>query len=140
MSQNKPTKRTESESQEPEKPETEAGAASAFSDFVGLNNAGFEAFMKSSDSMFRAMASINSEIIDFTDKRVRAVWDTTQSMVKCNTWSEAFEIQSKHAKSAMEEYIAEGNKLLNLSAQAGREGWAPIEETARSSLDQVVKR
>lgn len=103
-------------------------------DFFDLSAKGTDALVRSSEAMFKAMESVGRELIDFADKRVRAVNDITQSVVRCNTWSEAYELQTKHARTALEAYAAEARTLLDISAKAHKEGLMPLEEHARTSL------
>ncbi|MDH3235708.1 MAG: phasin family protein [Alphaproteobacteria bacterium] len=103
-------------------------------DFFDLNVKGTEALVRSSEALFTALESVGREIIDFADQRMRAVTDITQSVVKCNTWAEAYEMQAKHARSTLEAYTAEARTLLDLSAKASKEGLVPLEEHARTSL------
>jgi len=104
------------------------------SDFFELSAKGTEALVRSGEVMFKAMESMGRELIDFTDKRVRAMSDTTQSVVRSNTWAEAYELQTKHARTALEAYAAEARTLLDISAKASKDGLVPLEQHARSSL------
>jgi hypothetical protein len=103
-------------------------------EFFDLSAKGTDALVRSGEAMFKAMESVGRELIDFTDKRVRAVSDITQSVVRCNTWSEAYELQTKHARSALEAYAAEARTLLDISAKASKEGLMPLEQHARTTL------
>jgi len=114
-----------------------AGEPQLFDGMTGLfdmSTKGTEALVRSGEAMFKAMESVGRELIDFTDKRVRAVSDVTQSVVRCNTWTEAYELQTRHARSAVEAYAAEARTLLDISARASKDGLTPLEEHARSSL------
>jgi len=104
------------------------------SDFFDLNVKGTEALVRSSEALFTALESVGREIIDFADQRMRAVTDITQSVVQCNTWTEAYELQAKHARSTLEAYTAEARTLLDLSAKASKDGLVPLEQHARTSL------
>lgn len=134
MTQSNPSEKTK----EPVEQVTDATSA-AFHQLMSMNVAGLDAWMKSTDSMLKATNSMSQEIIDFADKRMKAVWDTTQSMVKCNTWSEAYELQSHHTRSAVEEYLAEANKMMSLTAEATKNGWSPIQESVDAALNNDVK-
>ena len=103
-------------------------------EFFDLGTKSTEALARSSEAMFKAMETMGRELIDFTDKRMRAVSDTTQSVICCTTWSDAYELQAKHARSALEAYSAEARTLLDISAKASKDGLAPIEQHARTSL------
>jgi hypothetical protein len=134
MPEGNSTPPTSKETQE----QTQATAAEpvlgGMNEFFDLGTKSTEALARSSEAMFKAMETMGRELIDFTDKRVRAVSDTTQSVARCNSWSEAYELQAKHACSAFEAYAEEARTLLDLSAKASKEGMAPIEEHARTSL------
>ena len=129
MTQSNPNEKTK----EPVEQVTDA-TSTAFQQLMNMNAAGLDAWMKSTDSMLKATNSMSQEIIDFADKRMKAVWDTTQSMVKCNTLSEAYELQSNHTRSAVEEYLAEANRMMSLTAEATKNGWSPIQESVSSAL------
>jgi hypothetical protein len=127
-----PSSKTSQEQQA--KAAAEQPLVNSMNDFFDLSAKGTDALMRSGEAMFKAMESVGRELIDFTDKRVRAVSDVTQSVVRCNTWSEAYELQTKHARTALEAYAAEARTLLDISAKASREGLMPLEEHARTSL------
>lgn len=95
--------------------------------------AGLEALFQSTGNVFKLAASVSEELMSFTDKRLRAMVDTTQSVVKSSTWSEAYELQSKHARLAVEDYFAEANRIFDISARATSEGLAPLQNFAKST-------
>jgi hypothetical protein len=103
-------------------------------DFFDMSAKGTEALVRSGEVMFKAMEVVGRELIDFTDKRVRAASDVTQSVVRCNTWAEAYELQTKHARSVLEAYAQEARLLFDISAKASKEGLVPLEQHARTSL------
>jgi len=121
-----------------EQKQTETTAAEpllgGMNEFFDLGTKSTEALARSSEAMFKAMETMGRELIDFTDKRVRAMSDTTQSVARCNTWSEVCELQAKHASAALEAYAAEARILFDITAKASKDGIAPIEEHARTSL------
>jgi hypothetical protein len=130
-----PPKSTHAKSQDKQTTTSaEAPMLDGVNEFFDLSAKSTEALVRSGEVMFKAMESVGREIIDFTDKRVRAVSDVTQSVARCNTWSEAYELQTKHARSALEAYAAEARTLLDISAKASKDGLAPIEQHARTSL------
>ena len=124
------------QAQQEHKPSTsgEPPLLDGMSEFFDLNVKGTDALVRSGEAMFAAMESVGREIIDFTDQRVRAMTDITQSVVQCNTWAEAYELQAKHARSTLEAYTAEARTLLDLSAKASKDGLVPLEKHARTSL------
>lgn len=133
-----PPKSTHAKSQESQDQQEITSAAQpplgGINEFFDLGTKSSEALARSSEVMFKAMESVGCELIDFTDKRMRAVSDTTQSVICCTTWSDAYELQAKHARSALEAYSAEARTLLDISAKASKDGLAPIEQHARTSL------
>lgn len=138
MPEGNSTPPTSKKSQEQKQEQTQATAAEPLLDgmneFFDLGTKSTEALARSSEAMFKAMETMGRELIDFTDKRVRAMSDTTQSVARCNTWSEACELQAKHASAALEAYAAEARTLFDITAKASKDGIAPIEEHARTSL------
>lgn len=125
-----PPASTETQTQET----AEQGVLDGMNELFDLSAKGTEALVRSSEVMFKAMESVGRELIDFADKRVRAVSDVTQSVVRCNTWSEAYELHTKHAHSTLEAYSAEARTLLDISAKASKEGLVPLEQHARTAL------
>ena len=93
MPEGNTTPPTSKKTQEQKQEQTQATAAEPLLDgmneFFDLGTKSTEALARSSEAMFKAMETMGRELIDFTDKRVRAISDTTQSVARCNTWSEA---------------------------------------------------
>lgn len=111
-----------------------AGATTpGFDAAIATGAAGLEALFESTGSVIKLAATVGEELMKFTDKRLRAVADTTQSIVKSTTWTEAYELQSKYARLAVEDYFAEANRIFDLSARATTEGLAPLEKFAKST-------
>lgn len=108
-------------------------------DLVSVNNGTMDAFLRASEAVLRGVASLNEEVLSFADKRMRASIDTSQSLVKCSTFAEAMELQSRFARSATEDYLQEATKLLNLSASVTKEGMAQWESHARETAAMFKK-
>lgn len=134
MPEGKSTPPASTEKQTQAQAAAEQGVLDGVNEFFEISAKGTEALARSGEVMFKAMETVGREIIDFTDKRVRAMNDTTQSVVRCNTWSEAYELQTKYARTALEAYAAEARTLLDISAKASKDGLVPLEQHARTSL------
>lgn len=104
----------------------ENGAHILVEDLVSVNNATMDAFLRASEAVLKGMASLNEEVISFADKRLRASFDTGQSLVKCSNIAEAMELQSDYAREATEDYLEEATKILNLSAEVTKIGRAHV--------------
>ena len=108
-------------------------------DFVHANGTAMEAFMRAGEAVLKGVGTLGEEMVTFAEKRVRASMDTTQSLVRCGSFAEAFELQSQYARSATEEYFTEATKIFSLSAKIAKDGMAPIESQAREAAENLGK-
>lgn len=107
------------------------------SGMASMNGAAMEAFLRASETTLKGMGVLSEEMMNFADKRFRASVETGQCLAKCVTFAEAIELQSKFARSATEDYLAEAGKLLNMSVQVAKDGMAPIESQVKETLSTI---
>lgn len=108
------------------KQEGESAPLPTFGRLEGLatfNGAAADAFVKASMAYWHALSELNGELYGFLNRRLRHDMDLGRSMAGSEGWQEAARLQQDWARTTLEEYAAEATKIMELSSQAGMEGW-----------------
>jgi hypothetical protein len=57
------------------------------------------------------------EIIDFVSERIRQDMETQQAMLRCRTFDEVRDVQTRFFQTAMDQYSTETNRLMKLGTE-----------------------
>lgn len=122
-----------------EKPEKAGGMTpfQPFDWFAGVNNLSMEAFSEASRAYVNGMAAVNGEVFRFLSQRMRRDMETGQSMARCDDWSKAAALQQDWVRAAMEDYMAESSRLMELTSKATMESWKPLYEGATRTAREL---
>jgi len=103
-----------------------------FEDFAAFNDATAEALAKARRVYVDALGELNGELSGFFTKRLDHDMELSRSVTGCKDWQELAHLQQDWAREAMEEYLAEATKLMQLYSKASMEGWQTFYGQARS--------
>lgn len=93
---------------------------------TAFNNATADAFMKASKAYWDSLAELNEEISAFFTKRVQHDMELSRSITGCDDWQKAADLQQNWARTAMEDYMAETMRLMQIYSQASMAGWQTL--------------
>ena len=105
--------------------------------FAGVNNFSMDAFGEASRAYVNGMAAVNGEVFRFLSQRLRRDVETGQTMARCDDWSKAASLQQDWARAAMEDYMAESSRLMELTSKATMESWQPLYEGATRAAREL---
>lgn len=109
-----------------------AGLENVFSPFAAQ---GMDAMMRAGNVWMKGVGSINEEVLSFSQEQLGKCVDAGQSLLRCSSVEQAMTTQYDLARSTLESYSREANKLLSLTAEIAREAWTPVEARATGTTE-----
>ena len=101
-----------------------------FSGFAPFAAQGLEAIVRAGNVWMKGVGSLNEEVLSFSQDQLGKYMDASQSLLRCSSLEQALSTQGDLARSTLETYSREANKLLSLTAQIARDAWASGESSA----------
>lgn len=84
---------------------------------------GLEAMMRAGNAWMKGVGSLNEEMLSFSQDQLGKYMDASQSLLRCSSLEQALSTQCDLARSTLETYSREANKLMSLTAQIARDTW-----------------
>jgi hypothetical protein len=79
-----------------------------------------QAVESSGHAMLEGMAKVQKEVVDFVSTRIRQDLETQQELLRCRSFDDLRDVQTKFVKTAMEQYAAESQRLMQLGSEVFR--------------------
>ena len=76
-----------------------------------------EAMERAGASMLTGVTGIQKEITGFVSERIRQDLESQQELLRCRTFDEVREVQSRFFRTAMDQYSSEATKLMQLGTE-----------------------
>jgi hypothetical protein len=108
--------------------------------FVAAQRAQMEALTKATNVLVEGMTAINREVVDFGDRRTRALVDSTQAAPKNGDWSEVLSFQIDYAGHATQAYMEEATKLFELGVKVSQESWSPLQQSMATAFGGIFRK
>lgn len=102
-------------------------AAKGYEQFVALGKDNAEAVLQSATVAGKGIESLNSEVFAFSRAAVEESLAATKALLASKTVQEMLEIQSGYAKSAFESYLAEVNKVREMTLDTAKASSEPLQ-------------
>ena len=116
-----------------------AAAGDQLETVAQLNGAAMEVFTQACQAYASGLASWNSEVMSFMNKRLQHDADLGRVLAKCENWEQATEAQQDWMRTASAEYLAEASKLMEFASKAAKDNWQPVYERANQALTDLQK-
>ena len=108
-----------------------------FERMAALNGAIVESFTQACQAYASGVTTLNAELMGFANTRASRDADLGEALSKCENWSDAVGLQQDWAQQAMQEYLAEASRLVELSAKIAQGNWVPVYERDNRSLSRI---
>jgi hypothetical protein len=95
-----------------------------FAAFGGFAPPNVEAAFRAGNAWMKGIGTLNEEMISFSQEQLSKCVEAGQSLLKCSSFEQAISIQSDLAKSALDSYYREANKLISMTSDIAREAMA----------------
>ncbi len=116
-----------------------AAASEQLETVAQLNGAAMEVFTQACQAYASGLASWNSEVMSFMNKRLQHDADLGRALAKCQNWEQASEAQQNWVRTASAEYLSEASKLMEFASKAAKDNWEPVYERANQALTELQK-
>ena len=113
--------------------------AGGYGDFAVQGKENVEAMVRSGNIMAKGMETLGKEIMDFARVSIEGNVQATQARFGAKTFPDMVALPSDHARKSMDQFLAEGAKLTELSVQVAGEAIAPIQVRVDLAVKQFVK-
>ena len=101
-----------------------------FNAFAPFATQGLEAMVRAGNVWMKGVGSLNEEVFTFSQEQLGKCVEAGQSLARCASVEQALSTQCDLARTTLENYSREANKLLSLTATIARDAWAPVRETS----------
>jgi hypothetical protein len=77
-----------------------------------------ETMESAGQAMMQGVTKMQKEIVDFVSERIRHDMETQQALLRCKTFDEVRDVQTRFFQTAMDQYSAEAGRMMRIAAEA----------------------
>ena len=107
---------------------------------MAVNANAIDVFARACRAGFSGWATMNSEVADFMAKRFKHDADLGVSLARCESWDAAVDLQRDLARETAEDYMAEANRMMELSSKLAADQWQPVWQQADEMVSSIAKK
>ena len=125
------------------KKETETPAptpAPEVQDAMAANEQNFNALMKANEVLLGNILELTQQVFAFGAARLQENIRMSQSLMSCRDPDEALRSEGAFFQSAVEQYLDQSGKMLELMSRMSRDCWLPLEDRAREVVRDLGKQ
>jgi hypothetical protein len=105
-----------------------------------MNGASFELAEKAYRTWLAGAGRIQNETVDFFNDRLEKGLATARELSACKTATEYFEVQAKFTERAMSDWLAQGEKMVELLGELTRESATPLTQGVETPARRTTPR
>lgn len=110
-------------------------AMSAFGDFNSFGKENVEALVESFTKAGKSVEALNAEVMAYTKTQLEGGAAAAKKLAGARSLQELIELQTEYAKSSMDSYMGEVNKLTDLYSGAVKDAIKPINERVSAAVE-----
>ena len=110
-----------------------------FDELAAFNKGNVDAFVAAGTAAAKGFEALSQELIAYNQKTVEASVATAKALLGCKTVHELVELQSDLARKGMDEWLAEGTKLSELTVKVANETAEPLSSRLTEAVDRFMK-
>lgn len=115
-------------------------AAAVYESAVHLTEvmrANSEAFVQAWSTTMRGMLGVQEHLLRFAAMRVQKDVEMSKSLSGCKNLNQVAEQQTAFGRTMVEDYMQETQDMLQSTLDVMRDSWAPIEDRASETVDEL---
>jgi phasin family protein len=112
----------------------------AATEMNGFAKESMEAFLVSAKTAGKGVEDVNAHVLSYMKGAMEHGMAAAKSMTAAKSFQEIVEIQADYAKSALETYLSELNKITDLVASSAKESMKPLNERATAFMTLVQNK
>jgi phasin family protein len=111
-----------------------------YDDVLSFNQANVDAFVQCGTQMAAGVEQIAKEAFTFAGKSFEASVENVKAVTGCKTASEVISLQQKLAKDNFETFMAETNKLSEMSSVVAKSAMEPLQSRYKAAFDGMAAK
>ncbi|MFQ5783813.1 MAG: phasin family protein [Alphaproteobacteria bacterium] len=135
---NKPAA-TEAKVTEKAKPQTASRktAARDVEDVVPVKRENVETVVDAATAVFRCWEELGAEWMNYAKSTIEDGMSVSHALMECTTVEEAFDLQNRYVKNAVDGYLSESTKLSEISLRMASEALAPLGAAFKQTVETL---
>jgi phasin family protein len=114
-------------------------AAKNFDELAEFNKGNIEAFVAASSAAAKGFETLSQQLIAYNQKAVETSVATAKALLGCRTMQDVVEVQTDLTKKGIDEWLAEGTKLSELTVKVANQTAEPISTRLSEAVDRLMK-
>ncbi len=106
---------------------------------VPENSGDLDAFLQANEVIMKGMAALSSEMIDFSNRRLREVTKRSELLVGCKDVDQVFRIQGEFAQTATLQYLDQTTNMLSIMTKMTQDYLNLLQEHTRQAFRDLTK-
>jgi hypothetical protein len=92
-----------------------------------------EPLFEVSSKLLETWAAVGTEILEFSKARLDQSLELSRAIANTGSVSEAMDVQARFTRSMMQDYIAEANKLADMSTRSMLDSFSTMQKQTKAS-------
>lgn len=107
---------------------------------MAANEQNLSALMRSNEVLLGSILELTQQVFAFGAARLQENIRMSQSLMSCRDPDEAVRSEGEFLQSAVEQYLDQSGKMLELMSRMTRDCWSPLEDRAREVVRDLGER
>jgi hypothetical protein len=112
----------------------------ATEDFQKTSKDGYDAVLRSYGELNKGLQTITARVTDYSKQAFEDASRTFEKLAGAKSLEHAVEIQSRYAKKAYDDWVAEATKIGEMYAAMARDAYKPVEAAVKKPVEQAVAK
>jgi phasin family protein len=107
-------------------------------DFMTMGKTGFDAYVSACNTWAKGLETISKNWMAYIQQSLEKNMSMMKAISSCKNPQEVFTLQNDWAKSCMDNFMAESNKMSEMSVKTANEAFKPLQTTMNTCMNQVT--
>jgi hypothetical protein len=107
--------------------------------FGAIGVPGLDPLFQASNRLLDAWLAVSNELMEFGTAQLDRSLEMQQAMARATSLNEAIDLQTKFARSAVEDYLSEASKLADLSARSLLDSVSSLQHASDREMGEAGK-
>ena len=103
---------------------------------AAFNGTAIGVVSKVCEAYMNGFAEVNTEAMNFMSARLRQDAELGRSLAECRDWNAVTNLQQDWSRKAVEDYVAETRKLMELTSRMTADSWNSV----RTASNEVMEK
>lgn len=114
-------------------------AAKNLDELAAFNKGNFDAFVAAGAAAAKGFETLSQQVIACNQKAVETSVATAKALLGCRTLQDVVEVQTDLTRKGIDEWLAEGTKLSELTVKVANQTAEPINSRLSEAVDRLMK-